>query len=253
MNDKPLLILQARTASTRLPKKMVRPFYKEKTIPQIIIENLLRHFDADQIVLATSTNKGDDELEELSLNIGINCFRGSENNVLKRIIDCAKKFNAKKLVRICADNPFLLPEYILELINALDDSSKEYASFQWEDNTPVLLSHIGVFGEAMTLGFLKKIQNSTEDPLHLEHVTNYIYANKNQFDHIFLSLPKILEGRGNIRLTVDTLEDFSLAQEIYKKIKMKTQHYLLQDLIELIDKNPVLKIRMEVQIKENAK
>ena len=89
-----------------------------------------------------------------------------------------KKFNAKKLVRICADNPFLLPEYILELINALDDSSKEYASFQWEDNTPVLLSHIGVFGEAMTLGFLKKIQNSTEDPLYLEHVTNYIYDNK---------------------------------------------------------------------------
>ena len=253
MNDKPLLIVQARTGSIRLTKKMVRPFYKEKTIPQIIIENLLRHFDSDQIVLATSTNKGDDELEELCLIIGINCFRGSEDNVLKRFIDCANHFNAKRLVRICADNPFVLPEYIFELTNELVDSSKEYASFKWKDNTPVLLSHIGVFVEAMTLGFLKKIQNSTKDPFYLEHVTNYIYDHKNQFDHIFLSLPKILDDRGNIRLTVDTKEDFSLAQEIYEKIKMKTKDYHLLDLIELIDENPVLKLRMKAQIKENAK
>lgn len=253
MNDKPLLILQARTGSTRLPKKMVRPFYKEKTIPQIIIENLLRHFDADQIVLATSTNKGDDELEALCLKIGINCFRGSEDNVLKRFIDCANQFKANKLIRICADNPFLLPEYILELTNELERSGKEYVSFQWKDNTPVMLSHIGVFAEAMTLDFLKKIQNSTEDPLYLEHVTNYIYTHKNEFGHKFLNLPKILEGRKNIRLTVDTESDFKTTQELYSKMMEKKSEFELEDLLELIDENPVLVDNMEAQIDQNAK
>ncbi|MCB0478129.1 MAG: hypothetical protein KDC84_08195 [Crocinitomicaceae bacterium] len=253
MIDKPLLILQARTGSTRLPKKMVRPFYQNKTIPQIIIENLLKHFDSNRIVLATSTNKGDDELEKLCSEIGISCFRGSENNVLKRFIDCAIQYKGNRLVRICADNPFLLPEFILELTKELDVSGKEYISFQWKDLTPVMLSHIGVFAEAMTLNFLKKIQNSTEDPLYLEHVTNYIYTHKNEFDHKFLNLPQILEGRENIRLTVDTESDFNTTQELYSKMMEKKSDFELMDLLELIDENPVLIDNMEAQIDQNAK
>lgn len=248
-----LIILQARTGSTRLPKKMVRPFYDGKTIPEIIIENLLKTFDSDQIVLATSDKPGDDALENLCNRTGINCFRGSENDVLKRFMDCANHFMANQLVRVCADNPFLMPEYIEVLISELEKSNKEYVSFQWLDKTPVMLSHIGIFAEAMKLDFLAKIEESTNEVLYREHVTNYLYTHKNQFDHKFIDLPKMLIGREMVRLTVDTESDFKTAQDLYAQIMKKKSNFNLKDLLELIDENPVFIKNMEAQIKENAK
>lgn len=253
MKNKLIIILQARTGSTRLPQKMIKPFYQKETIPEIIINNLKTTFNSNQIILATTVNSKDDDLEVLARSLKINYFRGDENDVLKRFIDCADKENADLIVRICADNPFLRPEYINPLINNLLDKKLEYCSFQWKDGTPIMLSHIGVFAEVMTIGFLKKIEESTTDPLYREHVTNYIYNHKNQFKQEFLNLPDFLNGREHIRLTVDTKEDFILAQELYEKIQQKSKDYNLPDLLELIDENPVFLNRMKDQIKENAK
>jgi spore coat polysaccharide biosynthesis protein SpsF len=241
MKNKPLLILQARTGSTRLPNKMIRDFDEGKTIPEIIISNLKKQYEPSQIVIATSVKKGDDELEETAHNSKVKCFRGSENDVLKRFIDCAESNHATLIVRICADNPFLQEEYI------------EPLSYQWEDGTPVMLSHIGVFAEVMTLDFLKRIESLTDEPIYREHVTNFIYTNRNLFQCEFLQLPDFLNGRENIRLTVDTESDFILTQELYQKVISQSESYKLEDLLELIDENPVILSKMEAQIKENAK
>ena len=55
--DRPLIIIQARTGSTRLPNKMILNFYQGKTIPEIIIESLKKQFNSSRIVLATSKKK----------------------------------------------------------------------------------------------------------------------------------------------------------------------------------------------------
>ncbi|TXB67261.1 hypothetical protein FRY74_03490 [Vicingus serpentipes] len=253
MQNKPLLILQARTGSKRLPNKMTLDFHKGLTIPQIIINNLKNIFEPNQIVLATSTKKEDDALEFLANEEGVLLFRGAENDVLQRFIDCATLFKAKKIVRICSDNPFLRPEYIPPLLEKLQNENLEYTSYQWKDGTPIMLSHIGIFAEAMTIDFLKKIKSSTDDSKYLEHVTNYIYYNNKQFKYAFLPLPEFLEDRQNVRLTVDTESDFLIAQELYDNIYIKKNSFKLEDLLKLIDENDVIKSNMEAQIKGNAK
>jgi len=100
------IIIQARLSSSRLPRKVLMPFVNNKSILQILIENLLKVFSKDQIILATTKSDIDDELEKFAINNKLNYFRGEESNVLKRFIDCAEHFKVSNIIRVCADNPF---------------------------------------------------------------------------------------------------------------------------------------------------
>ncbi|MDB4710952.1 hypothetical protein OAF16_04405, partial [Flavobacteriales bacterium] len=100
------IIIQARTGSTRLPNKIILPFYKEKGILELIVERINKYTDIP-IVVATTKNPKDDAIVKIASKNGVGCYRGSENNVLSRFIETAKKNNFKNIIRICADNPFL--------------------------------------------------------------------------------------------------------------------------------------------------
>ena len=80
MNDIKIII-QARTGSTRLPQKMILPFYENEGIFSLILKRLTSNIENDKIVLATSDNPNNDVLEEISRHYGVFCYRGSENDV----------------------------------------------------------------------------------------------------------------------------------------------------------------------------
>src|SRR5690554_6264340 len=101
------IIIQARLGSKRLPNKMLLPFYKEKGVFEILIEKLKVHFSSIPIILATSLETTDDPLIAICEKHNLYFYRGSESNVLERFIDTAKHFKISKIIRICADNPFL--------------------------------------------------------------------------------------------------------------------------------------------------
>jgi spore coat polysaccharide biosynthesis protein SpsF len=251
MKDNLKIIIQARTGSTRLPNKILKPFYGNKTILDILIENLKQFYKEEDIILATSTSLGDTKLKEVASNHGICFFQGDENNVLNRFLVCAEQFKAQIIVRICADNPFLFPSFIQDIINKIIDG-KDYASYQWPDGTPVMLSHIGLFAEAFQVSFIKRVSTLTQDPVFTEHVTNYIYSNKEKFDYEFLPIPSILNQSQNLRLTIDTESDFETASEIYQDwVKCEIQD--VESLLFIINNKPQLISKMLKEIHKNAK
>lgn len=97
------IIIQARLGSVRLPKKITKPFYREKNILEIILNKLSSKLDT-QIILATTTNPIDDKIEEIGAKYGTNMYRGSEVDVLKRFIEAAEYNNISKIVRVCAES-----------------------------------------------------------------------------------------------------------------------------------------------------
>lgn len=244
------IILQARANSTRLPGKMMRDFFRGQTIPEIIIQNLKKHFRLQDIVLATTTHVNDGELANLALRQGIQLFRGDEQNVLKRFIDAAECMQTEIVVRVCADNPFLQVDSIVELLNAFEKRKVDYLSFKLDDGTPVIKSHLGLFAEVTTLTALKKVAALTDDRFFHEHVTNYIYGNADKFNVQLLTLPSYLGNRKDIRLTIDTLEDFELCQEIYREIEPDCSAL---NILNTIDLNPVRIAHMKDQIIKNSK
>ncbi|MDP4965458.1 MAG: hypothetical protein NWQ55_10310 [Salibacteraceae bacterium] len=244
------IILQARANSTRLPGKMMRDFFRGQTIPELIIENLKRYFSLEDIVLATTSHPNDDELANLAFRQGIQLFRGDEQDVLNRFIDAAEAAQTDIVVRVCADNPFLQVDAIVELLNAFEKRKADYLSFKLDDDTPVIKSHLGLFAEVTTLSTLKRAAELTNDRFYHEHVTNYIYGNDDKFDVHWLDLPSFLGDRIDIRLTIDTLEDFELCQEIYREIHPDCS---AQNLLNAIDLKPSLLKRMKDQIVKNSK
>lgn len=245
------IIIQARTGSQRLPTKVTMPLFENKSIIDILVERLKIHYKNTEIVLATTEKEEDKILGEIAEYHDISIFYGSVNDVLKRYIDCAETYGAEVIVRICADNPFLLPEYIDVLIKNIL-KGYEYSSFKWPNSKPVMLSHIGLFAEAFTLSFLKKIRNLTNDSFFHEHVTNYLYGNKKKFKYKFELLPSILHDKEYVRLTIDTKDDFEVAKEIYKDwLEVPNQN--LNSLLDIVLFKPELIEKMKSEIKKNEK
>jgi len=247
MNDV-AIIIQARNGSTRLPEKMILDFYQSKGIFEIILENLLQTFDSKKIILATTTSPNDDILVEIARQKGINFFRGSENDVLQRFIKAAENFDVKNIVRVCADNPFLMPEYIKELTLYPD---YDYVSQALPDQTPVIQTHWGLFAEFTTVETLLKIDKYTDHPLYREHVTNYIYTHPEKFKIKYLPLPEEIQNKQKIRLTLDTKDDFDLLKNIYNQW-VKTEKSL-KSLIRIIENDKLILDIMQQQILKNEK
>jgi len=247
------IIIQARTGSTRLPNKMVLPFYNNKGVLDITLEKLIKSYGKESIILATTNSIKDDELERIGTDKGVCVFRGSEDNVLSRFIESAEKYHAKNIIRICADNPFLITEDIKPLIEELEKNDIDYVSYK-VNNRPSILSHFGLWAEGVTLDALKKVNKKTSEKIFLEHVTNYIHSgNPNIFNIKLIDVNKSFEENSNIRLTLDTPEDFEIQKKIYSDLYSDKKQISFIDIVEYLKRNDSLKIRMIKQINENEK
>lgn len=246
-------IIQARLGSTRLPNKIIIPFYNEYSIFDILIEKLTSNFKNISIILATSKSKENDILERIAQNNKkISVFRGDEEDVLKRFIDAADYYNVNRIIRICADNPFLDVVELQRIISFTENNNYDYVSFNVE-GTPSIKTHFGFWTEFVTLDALKKINTITTLPLYHEHVTNFIYENPEEFKIYFLEPNQAVFGREDIRMTLDTEKDFKILSEIYKVLNKKYNKAGISEIIRFLDKNPNYKNLMTEQIKMNIK
>ena len=244
------IIIQARTGSTRLPNKILMPFYNNKNILDIIIEEVKSKNPTLTIILATSTNKGDQILEQAALKHNIEFYKGDEDNVLSRFIEAAELNNLTHIIRICADNPFLQGDYILDLTKSLD--KYDYVSYCFNDGTPSILSHIGLFTEGTSTEALKKVSKMTSDSLYLEHVTNFIHGNPDRFNLHYLPIDRYTNASKNIRFTLDTKSDFDILQELYQ-LYIEKFNKNINLLISYIENNRTVLNKMKLEIDKNTK
>ena len=247
------IIIQARTGSTRLPRKMILPFYENEGIFSLLLKKLTSAFDKNDIILATSTNPNNDILVEIAERYEVNYYRGSENDVLRRFIDAAKEFEAENIIRVCADNPFLDVFYIEQLIEKFEKFNCDYLSYITSDGTPSIKTHYGFWAEAVKLSALEKVRELTNENLYHEHVTNFIYANRDIFDVNFFEIIPQIDKHKDIRLTIDTQVDFDIQKEIFNKLNNNIPNFTSLNVIDFLEDNPHYLDIMRNEILKNQK
>ena len=224
------IIIQARTGSTRLHNKILLPFYSGQRIIDILIGNI-KQACADKTIC---------------------CYRGDEDNVLDRFIRAAETFNLDRFIRVCSDNPFLRPDSFRAFFEEHDARPADYIAYGFADGRPTIKSHLGLFAELTTADALRRAAAATQEKLYIEHVTIYLYTHPEAFSVRLLPLPDELEGRLDLRFTLDTMEDFTLLQELYAAFCEQTDHSI-HALLRLVEAHPEYRAKMLENIAKNEK
>lgn len=245
------IIIQARLGSTRLPRKILREFYGGKTLLETVISNLQKVVGT-KIIVATSVNPNNDVLETFLNKRNITVFRGSEDDVLGRFIGAAEANGIDGIVRICSDNPFLDWRGVAALIEKSKTSDADYIGYRINE-TPSIRTHFGFWGEYVTLAALKRVAAATDEKPAHEHVTIHIYTHPKDFKCDWIECPDFLRNRNDIRLTVDNIEDFENAQEVYKTLIEVNPDFGLKDVVSYIDGHIELRDSMKKMIENNQK
>ena len=245
------IILQARTGSIRMPEKVILPFYEGKSILDLLIEKVQKL--GVTAVLATTVNPSDDRICELATKHNFPVFRGSENDVLDRFIQAARENKFDKIIRVCADNPFLDLAGMKTLIETFEKSDADYLSFQLAGNKPSILTHFGFWTEAVRLNTLEKAQELTNEKLYHEHVTNFIYGNPEIFNVQFIQADPLVFSRTDIRMTLDTPEDFQVQQQIFATISKENPNFGIPEIVNWLDQHPEILEIMKKEILKNQK
>jgi spore coat polysaccharide biosynthesis protein SpsF (cytidylyltransferase family) len=253
MNMRIGIIIQARTGSTRLPNKMILPFYNNKGILENILIRLKEASLNIPIILATTVNPIDDHIEEIGLKYGVEIFKGSEGNVLDRFIKAAEKNNISKIIRVCADNPFLDMVALRKQVDAFKYSNKDYWCYSKSDLTPTIKTHFGFWTEGVKLAALKKVAKLTNEELFQEHVTNYIYNNPETFELHFETINKSIENETHIRLTIDTADDFEMGKQVYSDLFNNKIPFEVKHIVNFVNSNSAWIAIMKKEIITNTK
>ncbi len=197
-------VIQVRMGSTRLPGKALKDVCGKPFIVRLV--ERLKKGGLSPIVIATTEKPEDDILIDIAKKLDVFYFRGDENDVLKRYIDCSKHFGFKVVVRITGDNIFTDPELSKRLSELLLKNELDYAVY---DALPP-----GITSEAVSLPALERIYNMTDDPRHREHVTLYIKEHRDLFKALFLKCENY--PIPYVRLTTDTYDDLKRIVLIYR-------------------------------------
>jgi len=244
------LIIQARLGSTRFPGKVLKPFC-EGTVLEYLVRRLKNAFEGIPIIIATSVEKNDDQIVNLLMSDEkVAVFRGNECDVLDRFVKCAKMYELRKFVRVCADNPFLDIDGLRRLVDIMSDKDVDYVSYFIED-VPTIKTHFGLWAEGVSLDALERVQRGTSEKKYLEHVTNYIYENSDLFKIERLSIPDWFPKHSPIRMTMDTENDYASLR--YVCGQFNCGDVSLQRLVQIVENDKVLLNNMRKEILLNKK
>jgi len=232
-NRKIIATIEARMTSSRLPGKVLLPSLN-KPMLQLMVERLENLKHVDDIVIATTVNKIDDPIVELAETLGIKYFRGSEEDVLARVLGAAHENGADVIVELTGDCPLMDPALIDQVIELYFEKDCDYATNCLIPSFPLGMD-LEVFSTEL-LELADREGNTIEDR---EHVSWFFVRNPERFTLVNLTAPDDLTWP-ELRLTLDEQADFELIDSVFSHFSTEYQNCSCGEIIDYIRKTPQL-------------
>ena len=237
-------IIEARMNSSRLPGKVLM---KAAGIPMLkhLVDRLKKVKLIDEIVIATTTNPKDIEIINFSKKKKIKFYRGSEEDVMSRVIEAAEKVNADLIVEITGDCPIVDTSLVSQMINIFLNNNVDYVN-----NVDIRSYPDGMDVQVFKLETLKRSSVLTYNQKDREHVTLHIRKNPQLFSRINVVAPDELFCP-KLGLTLDEYEDFILLKKIIENFfAKKKENFSCRDVLDFLNENEeLLKINKKVKRK----
>ncbi len=222
-------IIQARMGSTRLPGKVLAEL-SGKTILWHVV-NRVRHVRAlDRIVVATTLEAADEKIARWCEDEGVDCFRGSSEDVLDRYYRAALEYDAAVIVRITSDCPLLDPSLVDMAIAKFQTGGFDHVSVG--GNYPDGLD-TEVFSFAALAIAWKEARLGSER----EHVTPFIWKQPERFRLFGFSAP---DDYSTMRWTVDDERDLSFVRAVCDGLGRREKPFGMQEILDYLELHPQL-------------
>ncbi len=231
-------IVQARTTSTRLPKKVLKelPYGSGITVLAQVIRRLKKVSNIDVVIIATTTDKEDDEIINITKKEGVPYYRGEIDDILSRYYFAAKENNLDTVARITSDCPVIDPNIVNYVIDKFFKQGVDYATNILKRTYP----H-GMDTEVFTFSSLERAYSEAKEAYEREHVTPYIRLHPEKFSLLNIEAPSKFYAP-DIRVTLDTEEDYALLCAVYDYLYYKDPIFSTEDIIDLFKLKPWLRL-----------
>ena len=234
-NAKPKVIalIQTRMGSTRLPQKALKSL-GGKTLTEWIAYRLSFARSLDGVVFAIPDTGENDTLAAHGEDLGLPVHRGSETDLISRLLGAARAQNADGIVRITGDCPLVDPGIVDMLANRFREL---FPNIDCVTNIFPPTYPDGMDVEVIATHTLEQLNQEVHDPLRREWLTMNIMEHPEKFRIENVPYKENLSG---LRLTVDYTEDFVLAEKIFAALHQEGSVFLLEDMLRLLGEQPAL-------------
>ena len=227
-------VIQARTASTRLPNKVMRPL-AGKPLLMRMVQRVLAAELTGKVVVATSTDPSDDAIMRLCHDAGYDCFRGSAEDLLDRHYMAGKQFDASAVIKIPSDCPLIDPQIIDRVISYFYNHPGQ---FDYASNLHPATYPDGNDVEIMTMEALETAWREAKRPLEREHCTPFLWDNPQRFRIGNVKWESGLDYSMSHRWTIDYEEDYRFINAVYDALFPVNPVFGLDDILNLLAAHP---------------
>lgn len=230
--------IEARMTSSRLPGKVLKSAVGMPML-EILIRRLKKVQMINEIVVATTINSDDDPVVALAEKLDVGCFRGSENDVLARVLGAALEYKADVIVEITGDCPLIDPVIVGQVIDLYLNGNCDYAS-----NVDPVTFPIGMDAQVFSTQLLQRSHREGKTPEDREHVSWYIRHHA-KLRRINLPAPQELYWP-QLGLTLDEAKDYELLKNIVEHFSPDL-YFSCGDILKYLRENlELLKINQDV-------
>ena len=225
-------IIEARMSSSRLPGKVLKMIGNKPSLLHTI-HRLRMVKNIDDIIVATTYNKSDDLIVNFCKKNKVSFCRGSEQNVLNRVLKTAKQYKVKTIVEITGDSVFLDYKLIDQAIKIYNSNNYDFVANCAINPTFIAGFDVRIFSTKK----LEKVKTKITDKSDFEHVSSFFWRNPNLFKIFNIKPSKKLQS-GKVFLGLDTKEDLKMLREIYKSLGKNDKYFDANEIVDFIKKNP---------------
>ena len=229
-----IVVCQARTGSTRLPRKVMLPLAGKPLLLRFL-ERVRAAKLPTEVVMATTTDPTDDLLVDVCISNGIPVSRGSVHDLLSRHVSCAQEYHADVVVKIPSDCPLIDPRVIDQVIQVYLDhqDSVDFVSnlhpATWPDGNDV---------EVMSMDVLEHAARAASKPHEREHTTPWMWDANPDVRCLNVTWSGGRDLSMTHRWTIDYPEDYMLIRTVFDHLYPENPRFTTDDILEYLRLHP---------------
>jgi spore coat polysaccharide biosynthesis protein SpsF len=228
-------VVQARTASTRLPKKVLLPV-AGRPLLELMLNRVRAAQQIDEVVVATTSSAADDSIRTLTAHARVACVSGHPTDLIDRHLQAAVATGADVVVKIPSDCPLIDPRVIDEVVGTYRRQSQrcDFVSnlhpATWPDGNDV---------EVFPRHVLEQAWREAARSFEREHTTPFIWDRPDRFRIANVTAPDGRDRSGTHRLTLDYQEDYALIAAVFQAFsRPEPSNFSVEEIVAFLDTHP---------------